>query len=101
MKRAEFNIRGMIFNRSSQFVCFADAMNIISRTFENVENLYTRLKRQAAKVELLALETKYMLVRRTKHYRVRLGIHVYNAEKIGNSLRVRIMDYIRREPAST
>ncbi|XP_058449363.1 uncharacterized protein LOC131429316 [Malaya genurostris] len=52
-----------------QFVCFADDMDIIARNFGMVEELYTRLKREAAKVGLVvnASKTKYMLVGGTEH----------------------------------
>ncbi|XP_062710769.1 uncharacterized protein LOC134288870 [Aedes albopictus] len=53
-------------------------MDIIVRTFGAVAELYTRLKREAAKVGLVvnASKTKYMLVGGTEHDRIRLGSNV-------------------------
>ncbi|XP_062717045.1 uncharacterized protein LOC134292171 [Aedes albopictus] len=78
MRRAGLNSRGTIFTKSGQFVCFADDMDIIARTFGTVAELYTRLKREAAKVGLVvnASKTKYMLVGGTEHDRIRLGSNV-------------------------
>lgn len=74
MRRAGLNSRGTIFTKSGQFVCFANYMDIIARTFGTVAELYTCLKREAAKVGLVvnALKTKYMLVGRAVHDRIRL-----------------------------
>ncbi|XP_058449405.1 uncharacterized protein LOC131429348 [Malaya genurostris] len=78
MRRAGPNSRGTIFTKSSQSVCFADDMDIIARNFGTVAELYTRLKREAAKVGLVvnASKTKYMLVGGTEHDRIRLGSSV-------------------------
>ena len=78
MRRAGCNSRGTIFNRSSQFICFADDMDIVGRTFAKVAELYTRLKREATKVGLVvnASKTKYMLVGGTERDRARLGSSV-------------------------
>ncbi|KRF97428.1 uncharacterized protein Dwil_GK26988, partial [Drosophila willistoni] len=78
MRRAGLNSRGTIFTRSSQFVCFADDMDIVGRTFEKVADLYTRLKREAAKVGLVvnAAKTKYMLAGGAERDRARLGSSV-------------------------
>ncbi|XP_062706099.1 uncharacterized protein LOC134287678 [Aedes albopictus] len=78
MRRAGLNSRGTIFTKSGQFVCFADDMDIIARTFGTVAELYTRLKREAVKVGLVmnASKTKYMLVDGTEHDRIRLGSNV-------------------------
>uniref|UniRef100_A0A023EI93 Putative line l1 all n=1 Tax=Aedes albopictus TaxID=7160 RepID=A0A023EI93_AEDAL len=79
MRRAGLNSRGTIFTKSGQFVCFADDMDInIARSFRTVAELYTRLKREAAKVGLVvnASKTKYMLVGGTEHDRIRLGSNV-------------------------
>src|SRR5450756_1679017 len=42
IRRAAFNMRGTIFSRSSQFICFADDVDIVGRTFEAVAEQYTR-----------------------------------------------------------
>ncbi|XP_062712812.1 uncharacterized protein LOC134289966 [Aedes albopictus] len=78
MRRAGLNSRGTIFTKSGQFVCFADDMDIIARTFGTVAELYTRLKREAAKVGLVvnAAKTKYMLVGGTERDRTSLGSNV-------------------------
>lgn len=44
--KSEFNNRGTIFNRSSQFVRFVDGMDIVGRTFEKVVYLYIPLERK-------------------------------------------------------
>ncbi|KXJ69097.1 hypothetical protein RP20_CCG000129 [Aedes albopictus] len=76
--RCDATSRGTIFTKSGQFVCFADDMDIIARTFERVAELYTRLKREAAEVGLVvnASKTKYMLVCGTENDRIRLGSNV-------------------------
>lgn len=78
MRRAGLSSRGTIFTRSSQFVCFADDMDIVGRKFETVADQYTRLKREATKVGLVvsASKTKYMLVGGTERDRARLGSSV-------------------------
>ena len=78
MKRAAYNMRGTIFNRSSQFICFADDVDIVGRTFETVAENYTRLKREAEKIGLKinTSKTKYMLAGGTEHDRARLGSSV-------------------------
>ncbi|XP_039452873.1 uncharacterized protein LOC120431820, partial [Culex pipiens pallens] len=50
MRRAGFNMRGTIFSKSNQFICFADDMDIVGRTFKAVADAYTDLKREAEKV---------------------------------------------------
>ncbi|XP_062705217.1 uncharacterized protein LOC134287425 [Aedes albopictus] len=78
MRRTGLNSRGTIFTKSSKFVCFADDMNIIARTFGTVAELYTCLKREAAKVGLVvnAAKTKYMLVGGTERDSTSLGNNV-------------------------
>src|SRR5450830_141447 len=78
MRRAAFNMRGMIFNRSSKFICFADDVDTVGRTFEAVAENYTRLKREAEKIGLKinTSKTKYMLACGTEHDRARLGSSV-------------------------
>ncbi|XP_062707776.1 uncharacterized protein LOC134288081 [Aedes albopictus] len=78
MRRAGLNSRSTIFTKSSQFVCFADDMDIIARTFGTVAEQYTRLKCEAAKVGLVvnAAKTKYMLVGGTERDRTSLGSNV-------------------------
>ncbi|XP_058449190.1 uncharacterized protein LOC131429160 [Malaya genurostris] len=78
MRRAGLNSRGTISMKSSQFVCFVDDMDISAKNFGTVAELYTRLKREAAKVGLVvnASKTKYMLVGGTEHDRIRLGSNV-------------------------
>ena len=75
MRRADFNMRGTIFNRSNQFICFADDMDIVGRTFEAVKNAYTDLKREAEKVGLRVnvAKTKYLLAGGTESLRARIG----------------------------
>ena len=74
MRRAGFNMRGTIFTKSGQFVCFADDVDIIGRNKETVADLYTRLKREAARVGLRinVSKTKYMLAGGTERDRQRL-----------------------------
>ena len=71
-------MRGTIFSRSSQFICFADDVDIVSRTIEAVTEQYTRLKREAEKVGLKinTSKTKYMLACGTEHDRASLGSSV-------------------------
>ncbi|XP_062703839.1 uncharacterized protein LOC134286265 [Aedes albopictus] len=78
VRRAGLNSQGTILTKSGQFVCFADDMDITARTFGTVAELYTHLKREAAKVGLVvnASKTKYMLVGGTEHDRIRLGSNV-------------------------
>ena len=63
MRRAGFDMRGTIFNRSGQFICFADDVDIVGRKFETVADQYTRLKREADRIGLKTntSKTKYML----------------------------------------
>ena len=51
-------MRGTIFTRSGQFVCFADDVDIIGRNRETVADLCTRLKREASRVGLKINESK-------------------------------------------
>src|SRR5450759_2596799 len=37
IRRAAFNMRGTIFSRSSQFICFADDVDIVGRTVHQTE----------------------------------------------------------------
>ncbi|XP_052562748.1 uncharacterized protein LOC128092589 [Culex pipiens pallens] len=76
MRRAGFNMRGTIINRSNQFICYADvAMDIVGRTFEDVARRYTELKREADKVGLKVnvAKTKYLLAGGTESLRTRIG----------------------------
>ena len=75
MRRAGFNMRGTIFTRSGQFVCYADDVDIIGRNKETVADMYTRLKREAARIGLKinVSKTKYMLAGGTDRDRERLG----------------------------
>ena len=75
MRRAGINMRGTIFSRSSQIICFADDVDIIGKTREAVANLYTRLKREAGKIglEINTSKTKYMLAYATDSARDELG----------------------------
>ncbi|XP_039443150.1 uncharacterized protein LOC120423415 [Culex pipiens pallens] len=52
MRRAGFNMRGTIFSKSNQFICFADDMDIVGRTFKAVADAYTDLKREAEKCSI-------------------------------------------------
>src|SRR5450830_1123989 len=63
IKRAGYNMRGTIFNKSSQFICFANDVDIVGRTFQVVAEQYTKLKREAEKVGLKVntSKTKYLL----------------------------------------
>lgn len=40
----------MIFNRSSQFICFTDSVEVVGRMFQMVTKQYIRLKFEAADV---------------------------------------------------
>jgi hypothetical protein len=75
MRRAAYNMRGTIFNKSSQFICFADDVDIVGRRFEAVAENYTRLKREAERIGLRinTAKTKYMLAGGTEADRARLG----------------------------
>lgn len=57
-------VTSSIFDRSSQFICFADDVEIVGRTFEAMTQQYTRLKREAEKngLETNTSKTKYMLL---------------------------------------
>ena len=70
-----FNRRGTISTRSGQFVCYADDVDIIGRNKETVADMYTRLKREAARIGLKinVSKTKYMLAGGTDRDRERLG----------------------------
>ena len=72
MRRAGLNMRGTIFTRSGQFVCYADDVDIIGRNKETVADMYTRLKRKAARMGLKinVSKTKYMLAGGTDRDRV-------------------------------
>ncbi|XP_065081445.1 uncharacterized protein LOC135704008 [Ochlerotatus camptorhynchus] len=74
MKRAGFNMRGTIFNKSSKFICFADDLDIVGRTFQAVAEQYTRLKREAEKVGLKVntSKTKYLLAGGTERDTARI-----------------------------
>lgn len=50
MRKIGFNRRGTIFKRSRQFVCFADDLNTIGRTYETVADLYTRNASRAGQI---------------------------------------------------
>ena len=58
------DIRGTILYRSLPFLGFADDIDIIGRTTAKVREVYTRLKREAARIGLIinATKTKYLLV---------------------------------------
>ncbi|XP_052562523.1 uncharacterized protein LOC128092541 [Culex pipiens pallens] len=75
MRRAGFNMRGTIINRSNQFICYADDMDIVGRTFEDVARRYTELKREADKVgfKVNVAKTKYLLAGGTESLRTRIG----------------------------
>ena len=66
---------GTIFNKSSQFICFADDVDIVGRTFQVVAEQYTKLKREAEKVGLKVntSKTKYLLAGGTERDRARIG----------------------------
>ena len=68
-------MRGTIINRSNQFICYADDMDIVGRTFEDVARRYTELKREADKVGLKVnvAKTKYLLAGGTESLRTRIG----------------------------
>ena len=75
VRRAGFNIRGTIFSKSNQFICFADDMDIVGKTFQAVAEKYTSLKREAERVGLKvnASKTKYLLAGGTESLRARIG----------------------------
>ncbi|XP_038118093.1 uncharacterized protein LOC119769497 [Culex quinquefasciatus] len=52
MRRAGFNMRGTIFSKSNQFICYADDMDIVGRTLKAVADTYTGLKREAEKCSI-------------------------------------------------
>ncbi|XP_052565823.1 uncharacterized protein LOC128093352 [Culex pipiens pallens] len=52
MRRAGFNMRGTIFSKSNQFICYADDMDIVGRTLKAVADAYTGLKREAEKCSI-------------------------------------------------
>ena len=56
-------MRGTIFSRTSQFICYADDVDIVGRRFDAVAEQYTVLKREAEKVALRVntSKTKYLL----------------------------------------
>ena len=68
-------MRGTIFSKSNQFICFADDMDIVGRTFKAVADAYTDLKREAEKVGLRVnvAKTKYLLAGGTESLRARIG----------------------------
>ena len=76
MRRAGLNdMRGTIINKSSQFICYADDMDIVGRTLEEVTKQYTALKREAEKVGLKVnvAKTKYLLAGGTETLRGSIG----------------------------
>ncbi|XP_038117301.1 uncharacterized protein LOC119769343 [Culex quinquefasciatus] len=52
LRRAGFNMRGTIFSKSNQFICYADDMDIVGRTLKAVADAYTGLKRVAEKCSI-------------------------------------------------
>ena len=44
IRRAGFNMRGTIFSKTSQFICYADDEDIVGRRFDAVAEQYTVLK---------------------------------------------------------
>ena len=63
------DIRGTNLNRSLQILGFADDIDIIGRTTAKVCGAYTRLKREAARIELRinATKTKYLIAGDSDH----------------------------------
>ena len=78
IRRAGLNMRGTIFTKSGQLVCFADDIDVIGRSLETVTEQYTRLKREAARMGLKVnvSKTKYMLANGSERDRNRLGSRV-------------------------
>ncbi|EDS43874.1 conserved hypothetical protein [Culex quinquefasciatus] len=70
-------ISGLCFN-IGQFICYADDMDIVGRTFEEVARRCTVLKREADKVGLKVNveKTKYLLAGGTESLRTRIGPRV-------------------------
>ena len=77
IRRAGLNMRGTIFKKSDQLVCFADDIDVIGRSLETVADQYTRLKREAAPIglEVNVSKTKYMLANGTERDRNRIFPH--------------------------
>ena len=78
IRRTGLNMRGTIFTKSGQLVCFADDIDVIGRSLETVAEKYTRLKREAARIDLKVnvSKTKYMLANGSERDRNRLGSRV-------------------------
>ncbi|XP_052565867.1 uncharacterized protein LOC120419986 [Culex pipiens pallens] len=68
MKGPCFNMRGTVINGFRQFICYADDIGIVDRTFEEAARKYTELKRETAKVGLRVnvAKTAYLLAGETE-----------------------------------
>lgn len=71
-------MRGTIINKFSQFICFADDMDIFGRTFQVVAEQYTKLKQEAVQVGLRVnvAKTKYLLAGGNEELATRMGTSV-------------------------
>ena len=78
IRRSGLNMRGTIFTKSGQLVCFADDIDVIGRSLETVADQYTRLKHEAARIGLKVnvSKTKYMLANGTERDQNQLGSKV-------------------------
>ena len=58
----EINTSGKIFQKSVQLIDFADAIDIVARTFVKMADMYIGLKAEAQRIGLVtnASKTKYM-----------------------------------------
>lgn len=67
----EGDVRDAIFNKSNQFICFADNVDMVERTIQVIAYWYTKLKREAEKVRLKVntSKTKYLLIGGTRRDR--------------------------------
>ncbi|XP_055610743.1 uncharacterized protein LOC129757503 [Uranotaenia lowii] len=75
IRRAVGEMRGTIFNRSSQLICFADDIDIVGRSSAAVEEIYRKLKREAERIGLMinTSKTKYKLACGSETDRTRLS----------------------------
>lgn len=75
MRTMDFNVQGTIFNKSNQFLCFSDDVDIIRRTSATRAEAYIRLKHEAELIgfRIDVSKTKYMLAVGTERNQIPLG----------------------------
>ncbi|XP_055600194.1 uncharacterized protein LOC129749279 [Uranotaenia lowii] len=75
IRRAVGEMRGAIFNRSSQLISFTNDIDIVGRSSAAVEEIYRKLKREAGRIGLMTntSKTKYMLACGSETDRTRLS----------------------------